>query len=101
MAYLFALLGSVSAVALEYLYRSRFPFLSYPLLWLSLVALVQTGVWGMYRNGASYVGIWIFFFATNMVLRTGSAFLLGEPPDAKTWVALGLVALAAVIQKIG
>ena len=74
--------------------------LSHPLLWVALVALVQAGVWGMYRTGASYVGIWIFFFATNMVLRTGASYLLGEPPDVKTWVALALVAIAALIHKL-
>lgn len=89
MPILFALLGSVSAITVEAMWRAgNTPFTHW---WMVIPMItIQVGIWGLYTHSEKFFGAVILFSSVNMILRVlvGTKIL----DEKLTWgVALGFV----------
>ena len=100
------ILSSITAnlciAVLEYIYRTNSLSLGLALKLAPLIIFMQMMLWHTWRAGPGLMLAWMVFFLGNTVLRIINVhYMLGEPINGHTWMALGLVVTGAIVMHSG
>ena len=98
ISFLYALLGSVSAISAEALYFTHAT--AGTNAWLDLriyplIIFIPIGVWGVYTHSPKFFGAAILFTSANLILRifTGT-YIIGEKLTWNIALGFGFILLA-------
>lgn len=88
-----SVIASVCAVVLEAINRSG-GYASFDqaiLRTFPIILLLQYGLYCSFHGSPSLLMSWAVFNFTNIILRTGMSFYLGEPLNGLTWLGVALI----------
>jgi drug/metabolite transporter (DMT)-like permease len=100
--YVFTILANLSAVLLEYLYRTGFldGFIrSLPVI-IPLAIVVQFGLYHSFREAPSFLLSWATFSALNAIMRVIANYFLGEYFGWKTFFGIILIVLGVFLIRL-
>ena len=96
--YVWGLLGSLLALAMESLF-ARHPYGALiPWIWVPAIALNYV-VYRLVTGADSLIGAFIVFSVCNVAGRVAITLSMGQPVSRGTWIAVVLLVLANVARK--
>lgn len=103
MWWMWAVMGSISIVATEYMcrasiwehYHQAFPYVIVPAL------MINGSIFYLYKYAPSYLLGWGLLFAGNIGGRMLVSYMTGEPLRIQSFIALSLIIGGVLILKLG
>lgn len=102
ISFLYAVIASMSAVMLEYMYATKIIDNMWTTWkWIPLALCIQFGIWGLYSHYPKFLGALIIFSSLTFVFRIlVSKFVMYEPLTWQIGLAVSLVFLANLLMKL-